>query len=398
MLIKREMEAELKHLADAYPVVTVTGPRQSGKTTLAQMAFPDKPYCSLEDPDVLLLAESDPRAFLDEYKDGVILDEVQRAPFLLSYIQGIVDRRNRPGCFILTGSRQFDLNAAVSQTLAGRTAVLKLLPLTLSEAKAFTGVLDLDRQLLTGFYPRTYEQKLEPTKMYASYFQTYVERDVRQIINIRDLSAFRRLLRILAGRVGGLVNLSALCNDTGIAMATLKSWLSVLEASYIIFFLEPYYENFGKRLIKSPKLYFHDVGLAAYLLGIENATQMHRDPLRGGLFENMVISDLLKKRFNAGLDSNLFFFRDSKGNEVDAVLRFGAQLIPVEIKSSSTFSRDFLKGLSFFETSAAGRVSKSYVVFNGKSKKQIGNTSLIPYGAAGDEIVEIRGEHESSRS
>jgi predicted AAA+ superfamily ATPase len=383
MLVKREMEKELKDLAKVYPVVTITGPRQSGKTTLTQMAFPNKPYCSMEDPDVLMLAEADPRSFLNEYPEGVIMDDVQRAPFLLSYIQGIVDKRKKPGLFILTGSRQFDLNAAVSQTLAGRTAILKLMPLTISESEIFGGFVDINDQLLKGFYPRTYEQKLDPTKMYASYFQTYVERDVRQLINIKDLSSFRRLLRILAGRVGGLVNLSGLCSDTGITAATLKSWLSVLEESYVIFFLEPYYENFGKRLIKSPKLYFHDVGLAAYLLGIENTVQMMRDPLRGALFENMVIADLQKKRFNAGLESNLFFFRDNKGNEVDVILREGAHLYPVEIKSSTTFNKDFLKGVSYFETIAGERVPESFVVFGGTTGRKIGNTKLVPYTKAG---------------
>jgi predicted AAA+ superfamily ATPase len=384
MLVKREMEKELKDLAKAYPVVTIFGPRQSGKTTLSQMVFPNKPYCSMEDPDTLLLAEADPRTFLNEYTDGVILDEVQRAPFLLSYIQGIVDKRKKPGLFILTGSRQFDLNAAVSQTLAGRTAILKLMPLTISESEAFESSVDVNDRLLKGFYPRTFDQKLDPTKMYASYFQTYVERDVRQIINIKDLSSFKRLLRILAGRVGGLVNLSGLCSDTGITAVTLKSWLSVLEASYIIFFLEPYYENFGKRLIKSPKLYFHDVGLAAYLLGIENTVQMARDPLRGGLFENMIIADMQKKRFNAGLESNLFFFRDNKGNEVDVILREGAHLLPVEIKSSTTFSKDFLKGISYFETIAGERVQESVIVYGGPTGRTLGNTKLVPYTKVGN--------------
>ncbi len=370
--------------AKSFPVVTLLGPRQSGKTTLVQMTFPDKPYCSMEDPDTLLAAETDPRSFLAEYPDGAILDEIQRAPFLLSYIQGIVDRRREPGLYILTGSRQLNLSAHVSQTLAGRTAVLTLLPFTFDESAAFDPPAGLDERLLLGFYPRTFDGLLNPTKMYAAYFQTYVERDVRQLINIKDISAFKRMLRLLAGRVGGLLNLSSLSADTGVTLLTIKSWLSVLEASYVVFFLEPYFENFGKRLIKSPKLYFHDVGLAVYLLGIESSAQVKRDPLRGGLFENMIVSELLKKRLNRGRESNLYFFRDSKGNEVDVVVRRANELIPIEIKSSATFSKDFLKGLAFFKQIVGDRTAESYVVYGGVESRRIGETRLVPHLQAGN--------------
>jgi len=379
MLVRREIERELKQLAGSYPIVTITGPRQSGKTTLSQMAFPQKTYCSLEDPENLELAQTDPRGFLDDFPKGAILDEVQRAPFLLSYIQGIVDEKKEPGFFILTGSQQLGLHSAVSQTLAGRTALLKLLPFTIAEAVTIGGKADVNTTLLRGFYPRTFDQKLNPTKMYSNYFQTYVERDARQLLNIKDLSSFRKLLRLCAGRVGNLVSFSRLSDDVGVAVATIKAWLSVLEASYIIFFLEPYYENFGKRIVKSPKLYFHDVGLATYLLGIENVEQVRRDPLKGGLFENLVICELLKRRFNAGRDSNLFFFKDGKGNEVDVIVKESTNLFPIEIKSAKTFTRDFLKGIAYFEKIAGDRVPKSYIVYGGDNKKNIGNTRLVPY-------------------
>ncbi len=384
MKIRRAIEPELKSLAARYPVVTVEGPRQSGKTTLAKMAFPDKPYRTLEDPDELLAAQTDPRGYLADLKDGAVLDEVQRAPFLLSYIQGIVDERNTPGMYVLAGSQQFHLNANVSQSLAGRTAILRLLPLTIDEADAFGGPMDVDARLHRGFYPRTYDMDLEPTRMYASYFQTYVERDVRQLINLKDLTSFRNMLRLLAGRIGSNLNLAGLANDTGVAVATIRSWLSVLGASYIIFLLEPFFENFGKRIVRSPKLYFHDVGLATYLLGIETPSQARRDPLRGGLFENMVVCELLKHRFNRGLPPNLFYFRDNVGNEVDVVIRRGNALVPVEIKSSSTFNPEYLKGIVYFRRVAQDRCADGYVLYGGAEKRNVQGISILPYVRTGE--------------
>ncbi len=388
MLVRRDMEPELKRAATEYPVVTVTGPRQSGKTVLVKMAFPDKPYRSLEDPDSLALAESDPRGFLREIPDGAILDEIQRQPQLLSYIQGIVDERGEAGMFILTGSHQLDLHAAVAQSLAGRTALLRLLPFTIAEAMQLGGPRELDDLLLAGLYPRIHDRKLRPTRAYGAYLQTYVERDLRQLTAIRDLAVFRRFLRLCAGRVGTTLNISSLANDTGISTPTVRAWLSVLDASYVIFLLEPYFENFGKRIIKAPKIYFHDVGIATYLLGIENANQVSRDPLRGGLFENLVVSELLKRRFNAGLESNINYFRDRRGNEVDIIWREANDLIPIEVKSGQTFHRQFLKGIRFFEALAPGRVPRSYLVYAGTREQTLGTTRLINY----EHLQSITGE------
>ncbi|HNV72271.1 MAG TPA: ATP-binding protein, partial [Candidatus Ozemobacteraceae bacterium] len=319
-MIKREMEAELKLLARQFPVVTVTGPRQSGKTTLCRKVFPKKTYVSLENHDLREFAVQDPRGFLRSVSDGAILDEIQRAPQLTSYIQTLVDESPTPGRFILPGSQQFEVSQTVSQSLAGRTALLKLLPFSQAELGARRIPDDLDHLLLTGFYPRIHDRGLEPTKALADYFETYVERDLRQLIQLRDLHLFEKFVKLCAGRVGQLLNLNSLAADTGISHTTARAWISLLEASYIVFLLPPWFRNVSRRLVKSPKLYFIDVGLAAMLLGIETTDQMSRDPLRGHLFENFVIMEALKHRYNRGQRSNLSFFRDATGNEVDLIL------------------------------------------------------------------------------
>lgn len=349
-MIQRDIQHELKAVALEYPVVTIVGPRQSGKTTLAGMVFKKKPYCSLEDPDTALLATTDPRGFLGQFPDGAVLDEIQRAPQLLSYLQTIVDRQpKRKGLFILTGSHQPQLHSGISQSLAGRTALLTLMPLSIAELKLFKIRPHAFQCMLSGFYPRIYNDGLDPSRFYKNYFATYVERDVRQILNLKDLSAFQKFMRLLAGRIGQLINFSSLANDTGVSSVTIKNWCSILKASYIIYELRPYYRNLNKRLVKSPKIYFTDVGLAAYLLGLASPDQIRRDPCRGGLFENLVIMDIYKSLVNTGQEPDLYFFRDTNGNEVDLLIARGRELIPVEIKSSETYSPDFVRGIEYFK-------------------------------------------------
>ena len=308
-MIQRHIKKEFLKFLRQYPVVMLTGPRQSGKTTLCREALPHKSYISLENPDTREFALSDPRGFLAQYPEGLIIDEAQRAPKLFSYIQGIVDEKKKAkGLFVLTGSQNFQLLDKVNQSLAGRTAILKLLPFSMGEIKSAVQKMSLDELLLKGFYPRIYDEKLEPHYALSFYFETYVERDVRSLLHVKDLSSFQKFVRFCAGRVGQLLNLSSLGNEAGISHTTAREWLSLLEASYIVFLLPPYHKNYNKRVTKAPKLYFYDVGLASYLLGIENVKQMQRDPLRGHLFENLIVIEFLKNRYERVENSNLSFF------------------------------------------------------------------------------------------
>lgn len=364
-MITRDITQELLQSAAEYPVVTILGPRQSGKTTLTRMTFPDKPYFSLEDPDIRMAAEADPRGFLDQMKDGGVLDEVQRLPVLLSYIQGIVDKTRKRGTFILTGSHQPQLHEAISQSLAGRTAILSLWPFSINEIRRYEQPQNPFDLIYRGFFPRLHQEKLEPRRFFNGYLQTYVERDVRALIHLRDLSSFQKFLILLAGRVGQVVNLASLSNDVGVSATTIRNWLSVLKASYVVFELQPFFENIQKRVIKSPKLYFTDVGLAAFLLGIHTADHAFRDPLRGNLYENLVITDIGKGALNRGIRPEMYFFRDSHGNEIDLLVRENGELTPVEIKSAATFSMDFVKGLEWFQTLNLKRVRPGVVLYNG---------------------------------
>ena len=370
-MINRNIEKELDKSTAEYPVVTILGPRQSGKTTLIQMTFPDKPYFSLEDPDVRVAAEADPRGFLGQVEEGALLDEVQRLPVLLSYIQGIADKARRPGQFILTGSHQPKLHEAISQSLAGRTAMLTLWPFSLSELRHYKSTWEPFELIVRGCFPRLHEDGLEPRRFYNSYLQTYIERDVRALIQLRDLSQFQKFLTLLAGRVGQVVNLASLSNDVGVSSTTIRNWLSVLKASFVVFELPPFFENIGKRVIKSPKIYFTDVGLAAFLLGIHTEEQATRDPLRGNLYENLVISDIIKGALNKGIRPEIYFFRDSHGAEVDLLIREKGELMPVEIKSAQTFSADFLKGLEKFRALGLDRVAAATVLYGGEQQFQI---------------------------
>ena len=376
-MITRDISEELVRCASEYPVVTILGPRQSGKTTLARMTFPDKPYFSLEDPDIRMAAEADPRGFLDQMGDDGILDEVQRLPALLSYIQGMVDRTKKRGRFILTGSHQPQLHEAISQSLAGRTAILTLWPFSLHELHHYEPVRDPFRLICRGCFPRIHDEGLEPRRFFNSYLQTYVERDVRALIQLRDLSLFQKFLTLLAGRVGQVVNLASLGNDVGVSGTTIGNWLSVLKASYVVFELPPFFENVQKRVIKSPKLYFTDTGLAAFLLGIHTEEQTARDPLRGNLYENFIIAEIVKGALNKGIRPEIYFFRDSHGNEVDLLIREKGVLTPVEIKSAGTFSPDFTRGLEHFQRLKIKRVAAGAVLYNGRRRFTVRNIRIF---------------------
>lgn len=369
--IKRALSSELAAMAKSYPVVTILGPRQSGKTTLARKMFPDRPYISLENIDERTFAESDPRGFLDRFPEGAVLDEIQRQPQLLSYIQGIVDERNVKGMFILTGSHQLELHESIAQSLAGRTAILKLLPFTIKELALGNIELSVDEYIYNGMYPRIYKESLEPTKFYRDYVQTYIERDVRKMLNIKDLSQFQHFIKLCAGRIGQVFNSSGISNELGISHPTVKNWLSILEASFIVFRLQPYFENFGKRIVKTPKLYFTDVGLAAYLLDITSKDQIVRDPLRGNLFENLIICELIKNQFNSGFEPGVYYYRDNHGSEVDLLFKTGNDLIPIEIKASKTFNGNFLKGLKRFKSLVEQRCPYGFLIYSGEQEQAI---------------------------
>ena len=376
-MIEREITPRLAALFRQYPFVTVTGPRQSGKTTLCRMVFPDLEYANLEAPDQRDFAESDPRGFLAQFNQGAIIDEVQRVPTLMSYLQVIADERGHNSLFVLTGSEQFRLSDAINQSLAGRTALLRLLPFSLSERRQVDSSGVVDEILYSGFYPRIIDQGLDPTQALGDYFETYVERDVRQIGEIRNLSNFRHFVRLCAGRVGQLVNLSSLGADAGVSHTTAREWLTVLEASYIVFQLPPYFANINKRLVKSPKFYFYDVGLAAYLIGIENAEQVATHPLRGALFENAVVAEALKHRFNRGNQANLCFFRDSRGLECDLLYPSRDGMAAFEVKSGATISSEHFRSLHKVAELVPGVTSKA-VVYGGITRQSRSDSETIP--------------------
>ena len=382
-MIPRIAAKTVKKLARGYPVITITGPRQSGKTTLARLVFPDKAYVSLEDPNQREFAEQDPKGFLSGLPDGAILDEVQRCPALFSWLQGVVDADGRMGLFILTGSQQFGLISGITQSLAGRVGRIQLLPFSLPElVQADRVPQSLDELLYRGSYPPIHDRDVAPVHWYADYVTTYLERDVRQMVNVRDLSTFQRFVRLCAGRNGQLLNMSALANDCGISQNTAKAWLSVLEASYIVFLLQPHYRNFRKRIVKIPKLYFLDTGLASWLLGIQSVEQLSIHSMRGALFESWVIQELLKGRYNQALVSNLFFWRDKTGNEIDVLLERGEQLQPIEIKSGQTMTQDYLSGLRKWSELAARdktAVNTPCLIYGGSDAQHRSGVEVTPW-------------------
>ncbi len=376
-MFKRSLQAHLQDVAKKYPIVTILGPRQSGKTTLVKAVFPQKPYVNMEDASVRALATVDPKSFLEGYPEGAIFDEVQRVPTLLSYIQVLVDEKDPKGMFILTGSHQAELHDAIAQSLAGRTALLRLLPLSLQELRQEGFSDTFEEVILKGGYPRIFKDDLPLATTYSSYFQTYVERDVRRLLQIKDLLQFERFVKLLASRIGQLINYASLATDVGVSSVTIKEWISVLEATYIVMRIAPYFENFGKRMIKSPKLYFTDTGLLCYLLGIDTAPQLVKDHLWGNIFENWVVMELVKYRYNQGLDPNLYFYRDVMGKEVDLLYQKGSLLIPIEIKSSKTFSPAFLEGLDYFHEEAPKRAHGGIVIYTGKETQQLEKFRLL---------------------
>lgn len=348
-MIQRIAKDKLKDLASKFKAVAVTGARQTGKTTLVKQVFKGKPYLSLENPDTRNFALEDPRGFLESYPNGAILDEVQRAPILFSYLQEILDNSKTKGLFILSGSNNFLLQQSISQTLAGRVGYINLLPFSISElSKAKLLPDDDDSLMLKGFYPPIYDQNIPPEDWCPNYIRTYIEKDVRQIKNITDLIVFERFIKLLAGRSGQELNNSALSVETGVDVKTVQSWIGILESSFVIYLLKPHFKNFNKTIVKRPKVYFYDTALVCYLLGIRNVLQLKTHHLRGSIFENMVVTELVKKRTNVGLPINLYYWRDKTGHEIDVVIDNGSKLFPVEIKSGKTFNTEFFKNIDYW--------------------------------------------------
>lgn len=363
-LIDRKLETEISRLIKHFPVITITGPRQSGKTTLCKEMFPEFAYVNIEDPITRSQLVADPRKFFDLYPDGLIIDEAHHYPDLFSFIQVTVDQ-DPARRFILTGSSNFALLEKVTQSLAGRTAVLTLLPLSLHELGDRIEGVSTDTLMLNGCYPAVWAKDFPRADLYKNYYSTYLERDVRQIINIKDMNMFQTFIRLSAGRVGTEFNASGLSGEVGTTVKTITNWLSVLNASYIAYTLPPYYENIGKRLVKSPKLYFYDTGLVCYLLGIENEQQLSAHPLRGAIFENMVVNEAMKNRLNRAKDPNLYFYRDKSQKEVDLLHLTGYQLQAYEIKSGQSYHKEYYKGIDYLKDIFKERLTRSALIYDG---------------------------------
>jgi predicted AAA+ superfamily ATPase len=383
MIISRALSPLITRLATQFPVLAILGPRQSGKTTLAKEIFPHYAYVTLEDIDMKLMAQDDPKRFLASYAEqkGVIIDEIQEVPHLFSYMQGIVDQIHRPGFFVITGSQNFLMHEKITQPLAGRIALLTLLPLSISElAQANLLPNTAEQTMLTGFYPRLYAQSIDARIWFSNYMSTYVEKDVRQILNISDISSFQRFLKLCAARTGQLINYAELARDADVSPHTAKAWLSVLEASYVIKLLYPYFKNFNKRIIKSPKLYFYDTGLVCSLLGIKTAQELFIHPLRGPLFESMIISELFKYQFNTGATPSLYFWRDIQGHEIDCIIEKSIDnLVPIEIKSGMTISSEFFKGIANWHTISEQKNTSAFIVYGGNTVHQHAQATIIPW-------------------
>ena len=386
-MINRHLSEYIIEISRYFPVITITGPRQSGKTTLAKSCFPDYSYCTLENPDTREFVENDPRAFLKKYNGNVIIDEVQRVPELLSYIQGIVDEKKVKADFILTGSHQPLLKQSISQSLAGRTGLARLYPFSQTEIKTLTQDKDPFDICFSGFYPVIHAEYIPPQIFYPNYYQTYLERDISQLIELKNSKQFRTFIRLIAGRTGQLVNYNSIASDTGVSNNTIKEWLSILEASFIIYTLAPYYKNLRKRLVKSPKIYMTDTGLLCSLLGIESTDQLTRDPLRGNIFENYIIMDIIKELYHHGKDPKVYFLRDSKGMEVDLLIEINGINKLVEIKSSSTWNKEFgnniKKAAELFDTP-----TQLFVAYSGADEITFENIRIIPAKDAGKILLD----------
>lgn len=382
-----------KELFRKYPVLTITGPRQSGKTTFVKQNFPDLPYANLEDLEAREFARADPKGFLRSLGDRAIIDEIQNVPDLTSTIQVEIDQKGGNGHYVLTGSRHFKVMESLTQSLAGRSALLTLLPFSLEEALTYRKMLSdgkslsIEKVLYTGFYPRIFDNTLNPTQALGDYYTTYVERDVRQLVNVKNLMLFSKFIRLLAGRVGSLLNLSSVARDAGISHATAQEWITILQASYIIYLLPPFFANIRKRLVKSPKIYFYDVGLASYLLGVEKEQHLISHPLKGNLFENFVVMDFLKHRMNRGLKDNLHFYRDSQGREVDLLVPVGTFHSAIEIKSGETMNSSFLDNLRFITEAVS--TEGSYLVYGGSLKANREGTHVAGWA----DLPQLLNEH-----
>ena len=380
-MIKRDAELKLLKLSRQFKAVALVGPRQSGKTTLVKHVFYDKPYISLENPDTRRFALEDPRSFLGQFPEGAVLDEAQRAPELFSYLQQILDEDDTRGKFIITGSNNFLLQESISQSLAGRIAYLFLLPFAISELKS-QEIINLQELIFKGLYPPVYDQPVDPDKWYSDYIRTYIERDVRQLKNISDLNAFERFLRLCAGRVGQLLNMSNFAIETGVDSKTIASWIGILESGFILYRLQPHHTNFNKRIVKMPKLYFYDTGLACSLLGIHTAQQLDYHYLAGSLFENLIISELIKSRYNNAKNNNLFFWRDNVGHELDIIIENPDGLFPIEIKYGKTITPEFFKGLLFWQK--ISNTQNGAVVYGGEiAQKRSNGLEIIPWNKSG---------------
>jgi uncharacterized protein len=392
MLIKRDLTDQIIEAAKEYPVIAIVGPRQSGKTTLVQELFPNHRYISLEDYDVRTLALADPRTFLTEYPTpaGLILDEIQHAPDLLSYMQTIVDREKQMGYFVVTGSQNFLVDAAITQTLAGRMAVMTLLPLSLHELQQANLLpARIETIVHQGFYPRAHTANVSIDRLYTNYMRLYVERDVRQISAVSELNTFQKFMRLCAGRIGQLLDLTSLGNDCGINQKTAKAWMSLLEASYIIFLLHPYHTNVGKGLINAPKLYFIDTGVACSLLKIRTAAELSDHYLRGGLIESCIIADLLKQHYNLDMQASLYFWRDHIGREVDCVIDESTHAIPIEIKAGKTVVTDFFKDLTHWQEITKTPEQPKYLVYGGSDDQQWPQARVLSWRSVGNLIKKV---------
>jgi hypothetical protein len=387
MYIQRNVKSIISKLSKGFPVITITGPRQSGKTTFLQHNFSKFKYFNLEDPITLKIIQDDPVTFFKENPRHIIIDEIQRFPELLSYIQVLVDKTQEMGSILLSGSQNLLVSEKISQSLAGRSAYQSILPLGLKELVK-SNLLEKDKfeQILKGGYPSLYNREVSPSIYFKQYIATYTERDVRQIRSISDLSQFQKFMILLAGRVGQLLNVSSLANDIGVSPNTVEDWISILEASYIVYRLQPYFKNFGKRLIKSPKLYFYDTALLSTLLNIQDSKQLSSHYLAGSIYENFLISEILKEINNSGELTKLYFYRDSNGNEVDLIIDYGEKQIPVEIKLSASYSSDFLKGLKYWNENVDDK-QKGFVIYGDDKELNINGIKILPWNKALDVLI-----------
>ena len=387
MFVKRQITHLIKKQQSKFPILALTGPRQSGKTTLLKELFKDYRYISLENPDIRAFATDDPNGFLNEYSENVILDEVQRVPSLFSYIQTKVDESKKMGQYILSGSQNFHLLNSITQTLAGRVALFKLLPLDFEELKAVELLeSDYPQALFKGFYPAIFDRDIDPKIFYTNYIQTYVEKDVTELLNVKDLKAFRTFLGLCAGRAGQLLNVSALANDCNISQPTAKAWLSILESSYLIFLLPPYHQNFNKRLVKSPKLYFYDTGLLCYLLGIRSANEIILDRLKGNLFENLILAELEKQNFHQYAHLDYHFWQDSNANEIDVLIKNYGGFDVFEIKATKTISNELFKQMDRFSELAAPEKVNKTLIYGGSENQTRSKYNILSWSSIGTKL------------